>query len=295
MNRQNLLLLIDKLENFAWTMQRYAYRFSHRDYKEAMIRNREYSGIHRNKRCFILGNGPSLKQENGIDLLRDEFVFTVNQMFRSELFDIVNPNFHVIQDPLFFSLREEVDYENDTLQYMQNLNKRSDLICVLPYSAKKYAEINGIGGENNIYLDCRLRFHEQYANEIVLHNCLPISQNVIHMALYSAIGMGFSEIYLLGCDMTGMLLNFVRNDIEQSDREFGHSYPINDFERKRMKQVYANNTNEFMLSAYGATFRIFRLIDDYCSDHGITLFNTSAKTALDNIKRKPLDEVIFTK
>ena len=50
--------------------------------------NKEFENKYAGKRCFILGNGPSLKDED-LSVLKDEYVFTVNQFARKENFEEV--------------------------------------------------------------------------------------------------------------------------------------------------------------------------------------------------------------
>ena len=41
--------------------------------------NAEFKDIHKGQRCFIVGNGPSLNDED-LSLLENEYVFTVNKI-----------------------------------------------------------------------------------------------------------------------------------------------------------------------------------------------------------------------
>lgn len=48
--------------------------------RESIARLKSYHNIHKGKRCFIIGNGPSLKQTD-LSLLKDEFTFGMNRMY----------------------------------------------------------------------------------------------------------------------------------------------------------------------------------------------------------------------
>ena len=48
--------------------------------RESMLEMRPYHDAHRGKRCFIIGNGPSLKQLD-LTLLKDEFTFGMNRIY----------------------------------------------------------------------------------------------------------------------------------------------------------------------------------------------------------------------
>ncbi len=45
--------------------------------KKLLNKNKKFKNIHKGNRCFILGNGLSLKQQD-LTLLKNEYVFTVN-------------------------------------------------------------------------------------------------------------------------------------------------------------------------------------------------------------------------
>src|SRR6476659_3558999 len=54
----------------------------HRDrrYRDSMRRLRAFRNIHAGRRCFILGNGPSLNRTD-LSLLKDEFTFCSNRFY----------------------------------------------------------------------------------------------------------------------------------------------------------------------------------------------------------------------
>jgi hypothetical protein len=47
---------------------------------ESIKRLRTYKDIHRGKRCFIIGNGPSLNQLD-LTLLKNEYTFGMNRIY----------------------------------------------------------------------------------------------------------------------------------------------------------------------------------------------------------------------
>jgi len=73
----------------------------HRDprYRESMRRLRAFHNVHAGQRCFIIGNGPSLKLTD-LSLLKDEFTFGTNRIYL--MFDELNfrPSFYVCSNDL---------------------------------------------------------------------------------------------------------------------------------------------------------------------------------------------------
>lgn len=65
-------------------------------------KNLELKNMYVGKRCFVLGNGPSLDTED-LTQLKAEYVFTVNQCMRRKDFKKIKTNFHFWADPVFYS------------------------------------------------------------------------------------------------------------------------------------------------------------------------------------------------
>ena len=62
----------------------------------------QYSG-----RCFILGNGPSLNEQD-LSLLRNEHCFVTNRFVLHNNFEVVDPNFYCMADPEFLVKNERI-------------------------------------------------------------------------------------------------------------------------------------------------------------------------------------------
>jgi len=108
---------------------------------------------------------------------------------------------------------------------------------------------------------------------------VPPYQNVINVAIYAAIYMGFKEIYLLGCDMTCVVTVYEEDDdISYGGHFFEDDHPK---EIERLKQLHRSRSNEFMLKAYGYVFELFRKTLDYAIEHKIKIYNVGRGGALD--------------
>ena len=136
MNRESIKILFAKMENRIWAIDNFLKSLlgsSLSDLRKNKKYNNSDSGI-----CFILGTGPSLKMETRIAELKKYPTFTVNQFYRSELFDAVKPRYHVMIDPLFFNLDPEKPEDADTLNRIIEVAKRDDITMIFPIDAKKY-------------------------------------------------------------------------------------------------------------------------------------------------------------
>ena len=64
--------------------------------KEELKANKLLKDKYKGKRCFILGNGPSLNYFN-LEPLKSEFVFCTNEFIRYPKIGDIQPDFYVIR------------------------------------------------------------------------------------------------------------------------------------------------------------------------------------------------------
>lgn len=158
-------------------------------------RLRLLKGTHRGERCFIIGNGSSLRPDD-LDKLKNEFTFAANRIY--QIFDKTSwrPDVYMSVDGDFLKTNLEdacqvpckirvLAYDepernsrqaNDQLILIWREPKKFKVLCA-PFWAEKTAEIPE---------DISLGFSEGRT----------VTFDAIQMAIY----MGFREIYLLGID-----------------------------------------------------------------------------------------------
>lgn len=252
--------------------------------RKTLLLNKRFEGRYFGKRCFIIGNGPSLLKQDLLPLI-NEYTFTVNSFTATKEFDIVRPKFHVMVDSTRFDESYEVFNRN-----LENLSKNKHKpVCIFPLRFQKYFESKGYDKSLEI-IYVYPSSKSGTVNEIDFTKKIPPYQNVINVALYSAISLGFSEIYLIGCDMTGLVKVYDDNDnIEYG----GHFYEYdNNQEKSTMDKLHAERSNEFMLKAYGYVFELFRLTNDYAVKKGVKIYNATKGGTLDVFPRVKFEDLI---
>ena len=140
------------------------------------------------ERCFIIGNGPSLKDVD-LHLLESEDTFVTNWFYKHNT--DFSSKFYLAVDTAFFS-GEGFDYVKDVYK------KYPEMKFVLKYEAYK-KEPSFWEMERTFFIFPKLF---QYANYIRfdceknMTACINVLLQCIQVALY----MGYKKIYLLGCD-----------------------------------------------------------------------------------------------
>lgn len=251
-------------------------------------RNKKLKGCIKGKRCFVLGNGPSLSQQD-LSMLDGEIVLTVNQVLRNKQYGKFKSSFHFWMDNNFFVYDENNPEDKELLEVMKKTAKQDNIICFYPYDKAGYLDRNGVFTKNAYYLFPALKMHPKFNKTPRLDKYVPGFGTVVLYAVYAAIYMGASEIYLLGCDETG-IESTINSILKRNNNTY--SYDVSENEKLRMeKMVERSSMQQYAYSYYGA-IKGFDNIYKYCSRKGVKLVNLSAQSVLDMIPSKPFEVVI---
>ena len=256
--------------------------------------NEKYRNIHKGKRCFILGNGPSLKTDD-LALLKDEIVFTVNQAFRLDQFKAIQSNYHFWADPVFFQLDMRKPEDRELLHIMRSVAEfNHDIECFFPIEQKEFVHKYKLYESFNVnYYYTPMLMHEGFKGKFDFTRPSVAFYTVVQWAISMAIYMGFGEIYLLGCDCTSIVAA-VKSILQQNDvNEYG--YYLDQNEKNRLKKTVGNIDFEVILDACLNQIRDYRRLSEYCQKRNICLINCSAETVLTSIPRASLIDVLEKK
>lgn len=276
--------VVNSVDNFRRDLKFYLQWMSSADLRTEMTRNKELKNIHKGERCFVLGNGPSLKQHD-LSKLTNEYVFTVNNMIKTDAFKLLKPNFHLFFDPAFFDFFFSPSPENNRAieDIKQKLVANPDMTFFSSYRLRsKFSKV--FSDFNSHYAFNNKTYTAQLKKASAMHRNTPAFQNVILYAINIAVYMGFEKIYILGVDMTGFL-DAYEHDVTES--KAGHFYETTkeDFQKLVQFKMDNNLDNEFYLKAFGKTFEHFKLMERNASSKKARLFNASEHGALDVIER----------
>jgi len=214
------------------------------------------NGMKGRKRCFLIGNGPSLN-DTDLSLLKDEITFAVNGFFLKSMELDWTPTFYVVEDHLVAEDRAQdlkefkgpIKFYPSYLAYC--IEPQDDTIFYNHRPRKSFP--NGF--------DFSLR-----ADEITYTGC-----TVIFSAMQLAAYLGFEEIYLLGVDASYKL----PNDVNVS-KEYDTS----------VLDMKTDDPNHFHPDYFGKGFRwhdpqVDKMVEAYkealkvCEPNGIKIRNAT--------------------
>ena len=156
---------------------------------DVIKKNGELKNYKTSDTCYILGLGPSLKD---VDLKKiNGDVITVNTFYRMEDDNII---------PKYYCIMDDVDYISDDSTLLRDATHRyPDSIFILNGKYKQQAE-KRINKKVKRYYSFSWGGYFDEKMKIDMCKVMPIMGNIICMAIYMAMFIGYKRIVLLGCD-----------------------------------------------------------------------------------------------
>jgi hypothetical protein len=166
---------------------------------------------HKGKRCFVIGNGPSL-QISDLDRLKEEITFASNKIYLA--FDQTDwrPTYYTVEDPIVA--------ENNT----EKINSLKGFIKILNSGLKQILNSDRSTLYINVIVEPLSDDPSFSINPFKGSYC---GQSVLYMDIQLAFFMGFSEIYLIGVDFNFHLPATATKskEILISNGEINHFHP----------------------------------------------------------------------
>ncbi len=262
---------------------------------ELLHRNRELENIYKGKRCFILGNGPSLNNIN-FKYLSKEIVFTVNQLPEHPLFGELHSNYHIITDLQAFGLRYGKDeltpgFTKYSLDLMKSLSEKGNPTLIVPYQVRRILQQAGIASVLSVKYICLYKAFVDGYHECDLTKPISSFSGVVLSAILCAMYMGVSEIYLLGCDET-----FIIDTLEcalENGSKYGHAYSDPTGMDDKGYRILANSLGiQNLIASEYRRHAGFEQLYYYCRKNGVHIYNLSVPTLIDSIPKRKFENVI---
>ncbi|KIM06045.1 MAG: hypothetical protein KN64_00630 [Sulfurovum sp. AS07-7] len=271
-----------------WDKLQYIRNYRHFvKYKGLIAKNIELKDIHKGKRCFILGSGPSIKKED-LKPLKNEIVFALNNFYVHEDFaEIMSgdvPKYYITAPVHPPQTEDEWKrwFEDMELHMPKDTNMLFGLNAYdgnIKYIFEKY----GIFKEHKInWYFAGVNISKEYVfsnRDIDLMSPIWSASTVSTYALLIAIYMGFNEIYLLGVDH-----NYICLQKEENFRFYKSAiHQQNEHERMNYKK-----SDEFF--GTGKVFLEKELIATNCKSSQI--INCSMESLLDMFEKVEFKKVL---
>lgn len=217
---------------------------------------RRLKNIHKGKRCFIIGNGPSLTNDDLRRLQeRGEYTFACNSLIK--LFDEIpfHPTYYFAQDnKIILDNKEEIKKLQSQRFVKAHYASRYHIESVTYYSM--LFPKNPIGFSWNL--------------PRVVYSGQTVTYSMIQFAAY----MGFSEIYLIGVDCNYSAAN---------EKITADSY----FDKRLF-----NSNRQYAAPEVDTNLLAFARAQEICKPRGINIYNATRGGKLEIFPRVSLDNIL---
>jgi len=262
--------------------KRYQKYQNSRRLKDVLQKNSALFNSKKGGTCFILGNGPSINNQN-LTRLADKETFMMNNFWRHPQYKIIRPKYLIAGDLSSYAqnLRPTEAWGANHIAGV-DLPDSNEIISQVPETklilnsvAKNFVEQNKLFLQNQVYyvleqgpMDEDLRFN------LDLTKPIPFPKNSVVLALISALYMGFETIYLLGCDHD--LLAYPAKKAHIGFKRF--------YEPKQDMTAYKEKANyEDMIESGLRLFRNYRLLKEKTAKlyPQVKIYNATPNSFLD--------------
>ncbi len=243
-------------------------------------RNKSYYNIHENKRCFIIGNGPSLTI-NDLDMLKNEFSFGCNAIYALYKKTSWRPTYYCAADAggcrLYFNTPEILD---------MLIRGSQGIFASIATDAFSYRN-----NYNNLFF-FKTKFSydgllPKFSDDIC--DGLYASGTITYFMLQIAIYMGFKQIYLLGIDFSFSCERDNNGNVKLQS-VINHPKEIEEAEKtlsEPVKKVYGYDyVADIDKQLYG-----YQAAKKYADSHGIKIYNATRGGKLEVFPRVDFDSL----
>lgn len=230
----------------------------------------QYKDKCKNKRCFFIGNGPSLRVED-LDVLqkRGEITFAFNRIYN--IFDQTTwrPTFYISQDEKMLEGCKEIV---DSLDLQHKF---------IPIQLKWYYNIDI---HDASYFNMKIQPEDNAIDELLWSNdaasYIYCANTGMYTAAQLAVYMGFTEIYLIGVDHHFHISQNNNGDIVVDDTVKDY---FSDNYNKDKENLYIPNPEK---STY-----TYIAMKEYCTQQNVSVYNATRGGKLEVFTRVDFDSL----
>ena len=280
---ENTMNLLEKIKQNSFVKRVYEtpyrlklYFIAYKNYKktasmltqEDICRIKALKDIHKGERCFIVGTGPSLNQDDLLSI-RNEICFTANSGYRILKKCGLFPNYFISTDYAPIVLEEMIEVLNDncsTLVFSEpGRHDSNPRLIALPIDDRPITRFNSW-----VNLISKKMFPiGKFSTD--LSRVVYAGKTVMCIAMQIAAYMGFKTIYLIGMDMDYTGKTAYSNMVEDRKQE--------------VEYIYAKRISDDMLYQ----------IEEFANDakrKGVEIYNATRGGKLECFERVILEDVL---
>lgn len=244
--------------------------------------NDRFLNLHRGQRCFILGSGHSIKEQD-LTKLAGEIVITQNHFHAHELIQVINPTYHV-NVPKY----QSSDFDDDWRAWLKSMDERlpRETIFFFGKNTKYLVDQMDLFQGRSYYMKHGYNAMAARRAPVDITHTIMAVPTVLTQCLAIAIFMGFQEIYLLGFDLDQLFRMNNRSQV----RFYGLS-PIT-VNRAEIEQEEATGASGDDWIAMWLIWRQCNLLKREAERRGLKIINATRGGLLNMFERRSYEQVV---
>lgn len=241
------------------------YRLTHFDATSWGKNLKSLQGKYAGKRCFIIGNGPSLRAAD-LEKLKGEYTFAFNRIYHIFSETSWRPTFYCTQDAKIAQTSAAEIKKEITTPYF-----------FAPINLKWY---EGVDLESDYF------FRPKQAGDQVpefsedIPHFVGVGNTVAYTAIQLAVYMGFSEIYLLGVDHSFQTYQDKNGNIITDPNA-----------RDYFTDKYNADKDQLFIPRLDISTLSYMAAQEYARSHPVTIFNATRGGKLEVFPRVDFDSL----
>ncbi len=248
-------------------------------WKQYTKKVKRFCDLYKNKRCFIVGNGPSLRI-NDLEKLNDEVTFASNAIYALYKLTDWRPTYYCAWDPVFCK---------------EMMSKKENINVLIDGCKAAFTSILGEG----------IQFREDieklfYIKPIIklLKDGMPCfssypdeqvyaSGTITYAMLQLAVYMGFNQIYLLGMDFSYSVERY-KNGRVIENKITNHMEEIQKEDNKLAKKIFSRYGFSYVADI-DLQLNGYKAAKKYAEENGIKIYNATRGGKLEIFERVEYD------
>jgi hypothetical protein len=247
-------------------------------------RNLKFLDTHRGQRCFILATGPSIRSQD-LRPLQNEWCIAVSEFYKHEHYNLIKPAYYtfVPSSPPYSD--EVIRVKLKRLEELKQLSQEE--IFFFGMNDRKLVEASNLVTDKQRVYYLNFSFRCLTTPTIDLTAIVPGPASAALNAVWIGMYMGFSEIYLVGCDYDSLWKwdgsgTYLRPNVYQ---HFYDGEPSTGFEPMDLDGELREKL---------ALRQQFRWTNQIALQQNTRIFNANPKSYLDVLPKIPLESVLKT-
>ncbi len=248
------------------------------------LKTKKYFQQYRGQRCFVIGNGPSLRVSD-LDKLKNEVTFACNSIYALYGNTTWRPTFYCAYDHIF--CREMMSQKSELQKLISGCKASFTDLLSEGFEFRDCEELS-----NLFYVKIIHKYDNDTGLPLFSENCekqIYSAGTVAYMMLQLAVYMGFQEIYLLGMDASYSVERHKDGTIELQQVE-NHQEILEEEEERFKKDIFEVYGYENMADV-DMHLEGYKSAGNYADIHGIKIYNATRGGKLEVFERVNFDSL----